>query len=271
VKVRREEVKKVIEKLKEIGGKVEKPPEGVEARLRFKEGVVQVYPTGSITVGGKEREKLEEKVGRAIFEGVKRELPVVGCDEAGKGELFGPLVVACVYADEKCYRELLKLGLKDSKKLKPERILELSEKIKKVCGGRIKVLMPQEYNRLYKKFKNQNRLLESVYLELLEKLLEKKGAPKRVVVDRFSQKIEKILKDKFPEIEFEVRTKGEEEPAVAAAAIVAKAERLKRLKELSGELGFEVKEGNAENRELLKKIPGEKLHKFVKEHFCIKG
>ena len=270
MKVRREEVKAVIEKLKEIGGKVEEPPEGVEARLRFKEGVVQVYSTGSITVGGKEKEKLEEKVGKAIFEGVERELPIVGCDEAGKGELFGPLVVACVYADEKCYEELLKLGLKDSKRLKPEKILELSEKVKKVCSGRVKVLMPEEYNRLYENFKNQNRLMEEVYLEVLEKLFKKKGFPKKVVIDKFSPKVEEVLKENFPQVEFEVKTKGEEEPVVAAAAVVAKAERLKRLAELSKELGFKVKEGNAENRELLRRIPREKLHKFIKEHFSVK-
>jgi len=272
MKVRREEVKRVIEKLKEIGGKAEKPPRGVEARLKFKEGVVQIYSTGSITVGGKEREKLEEKVGRAISEEIERELPVIGCDEAGKGELFGPLVVACVYADEKCYKELLKLGLKDSKKLKPQKIEELAEKIRQACKGkgRIRVLMPKEYNRLYEKFKNQNRLLEDIYLSTLEKLIEKWGAPKRIAVDKFSPKIEKILRERFPNVKFEVETGGENEPAVAAAAIVAKAERLKRLKELGRELGFEVKEGNAQNRELLSQIPKEKLHKFIKEHFSVK-
>jgi len=270
VKVRREEVREVIEKLKEMGGKVEEPPEGVEARLRFKEGVVHVYSTGSITVGGKERERLKEKVGRAISEGIERELPIVGCDEAGKGEFFGPLVVACVHADERCYGELLKLGLKDSKKLKPEKILELSERIKRVCSGRVRVLMPEEYNELYRKYGNQNRLMEEVYLGVLKKLFEKKGFPKKVVVDRFSLKVEEVLKKEFPEVEFEVKTRGEEEPVVAAAAVVAKAERLKRLAELSKELGFEVKEGNAEVGELLRKIPREKLRKFVKEHFSVK-
>ena len=270
MKVRKDEVKRVIEKLREIGGKEEEPPKGVAARFRFGGGIVHVYHTGSITFSGKEREKLESEVVKALSEEVLRgrEFPIVGCDEAGKGEFFGPLVVACVWADRNKYRQLLKLGVKDSKRLDERRILELSEEIKNTCHGRVKVLMPEEYNRLYRKYRNQNRLLEEVYLEVLKELLKKHSA-KVVVIDKFSKSIGERLKEEFPEVEIVAIPKGEDEPVVAAASIVAKAERLKKLRKMSQELGRKVKEGNLENRELLKEIPKEIRYRFVKEHFNV--
>ncbi|WP_456341490.1 ribonuclease HIII [Thermovibrio sp.] len=270
MKVKREEVGKVIEKLKELGGKEEKAPEGVAARFKFGQGVVQVYSTGSITFGGKEREKLKERVEKALADEVLkgRSFPIVGCDEAGKGEFFGPLAVACVWADKKAYRELLKLGVKDSKKLKEEKIFELDEKIRKICHGKVRVLMPEEYNRLYRKLKNQNRLLEEIYLQILKELVEKYGA-KEIVIDKFSRKIGERVKGEFPEIEVVAVEKGENEPVVAAAAVVAKAARLRGLKRLSKELGREIREGNAENGELLKAIPERERYRFVKEHFKV--
>jgi len=265
VKVRREDVEKVIEGLRELGGVEESPPPGVKARFKFKGGVVNVYGTGSITVGGKEREGALKAVEAAVSKAVKRELPVVGCDEAGKGELFGPLVVACVWADEECYRELLKLGVKDSKRIKREKLEELADKIKRVCRGRVRVLMPAEYNALYEKFKNQNRLLEAVYLELLRELLKKRGA-KEVVIDKFSPRIGELASREL-KVPVKAVKGGEDEPVVAAAAIVAKAERLKRMRELSNLLGRELPEGNAGSLEFLKELPKELKHRFVKEHF----
>ncbi len=270
MKVKREEVGKVIEKLRELGGIEEKPPKGVRARFRFKEGVVQVYDTGSVTFGGKEAKELVEKFKEVLAEKVAkdRKFPIVGCDEAGKGELFGPLVVACLWADRERYKELVKLGVKDSKKLSKEKIEELANKVKKICHGRVRVLRPEKYNKLYGEFKNQNRLLEEVYLSVLRELVKRYGA-KVIVVDKFSRRIEERLKEEFPEVEVIAKEKGEDEPIVAAAAVVAKAVRLKELRELSKELGREIEEGNLKARELLREVPKEKRYRFVKEHFKV--
>ncbi|WP_457681590.1 ribonuclease HIII [Thermovibrio sp.] len=272
MKVRREDLTEVVEGLRKLGGKEESPPKGVYKRFKFDEGIVQLYDSGSIVFGGKGKEKLKRKVEGKLLEKLleKRKFPIVGCDEAGKGEFFGPLVVACVWADEKGYRELLKLGVKDSKKLGKEKVKELSDKITSLLHGKVKVVWPEKYNELYRKYKNQNRILEEVYLEALKELLRKLKA-KEVVVDKFSYNLKPLLEKEFPEVKFKVITKGEDEPAVAAAAIMAKAVRLKALEKLSKKLGFPVKEGNLSNRELLSKIPENLRYKFVKEHFNVKG
>ncbi|WP_456457197.1 ribonuclease HIII [Thermovibrio sp.] len=271
MKVRKSEVEKLKERLKEIGAEEEKVSDkNVFSRLKVGEGVINIYKTGSITFGGKGKEGLKEKVEKILEEFIPKRLPIVGCDEAGKGEFFGPLVIACVVADRRCYRELLKLGVKDSKRMRREEIVRKAERIKKACRGKVKVLMPKEYNRLYGKFKNQNRLMEEIYLRLLKEIYEKLKF-KEVIIDKFSRKLEEKLKEKLPKVEVKVIEKGEEEPVVAAAAVVAKAERLKRLKELSEKLGTEVKEGNSSNSEVIKALKGKDREEFVKLHFKVGG
>ena len=44
-------------------------------------------------------------------------IPHIGTDESGKGDFFGPLVIAGVLVDEKNAQHFLNLGIKDSKKL----------------------------------------------------------------------------------------------------------------------------------------------------------
>ncbi len=271
MKVRKSEVESLKERLKEIGAKeVEALDKNVFSRLKLGEGVINIYRTGSITFGGKGKEELERKVEKVLESFIPKELPIVGCDEAGKGELFGPLVVACVVADRKCYKELLKLGVKDSKKMKREEILRKAEKIKEACRGKVKVIMPKEYNRLYCKFKNQNQLMEEVYLKLVKAIYEKFNF-KKAVIDRFSRGLEEKLKKELPKVDIVVIEKGEEEPVVAAAAIVAKAERLKKIKELSKRLGVEVKEGNTSNPKIIKALKGKDKEEFIKLHFKVGG
>ncbi len=45
---------------------------------------------------------------------------IVGCDEAGRGPLIGPLVISCLGLDREVIPVLADLGVKDSKQLTPE-------------------------------------------------------------------------------------------------------------------------------------------------------
>ncbi len=272
MKIEKEKAEELVRRLKSKGAEEKTPPEHASYRLSLNRGELVVYESGSIVYSGKEKEKIKETVIEELLS-LEENLPRVGCDEAGKGEFFGPLVVACVCADRECLRELLNLEVKDSKKIKPEKLKELAEKIKGSCTGIVRIIFPKTYNREYEKFRNVNRYLEMVYLEILKKLL-KKCKPKEIVIDKFSSRVEEVLKKRLKgtagNLKITAREKGESDPVVAAASIVAKAERLKALKELSDKLGVEVKEGNLNNRELLQKIPREKLHRFVKLHFNVK-
>jgi ribonuclease HIII len=265
----RKQIELLVKKLKEKGAKEELPPAHALYKMKKDKGVLTIYKTGSITFGGKDPSFFREEVVKFYLQNIDR-TPRIGCDEAGKGEFIGPLVVACVYADEKCLKKLVELGVKDSKSLSKERILKMAEEIKKHCRGQVKVIMPSQYNRLYEKYRNLNRLLEAVYVEILEKLIEKYH-PEKVIVDKFSSKLEEILKDRFKGIQFEIVPKAERDPVVAAASIVAKAERLRAMDELRKELGVELPEGNLDNQKILQLIPSEIRHKFVKMHFKTDG
>ena len=258
----------LIQELKNLGAEEENPPPHALSKLHLENGVAVVYKSGSIVIGGKNPEEIKRLITFLISREINK-TPRIGCDEAGKGEFVGPLVVACIYADEKCIEKLISLQVKDSKKLSAKRILKLSEEIKKNCHGKVAVIMPERYNKLYERYKNVNRLLESVYIKLISELTEKYPAEK-IVIDKFSNRIEKLAKEKFKDKKIEAVPKADEKDiVVAAASIVAKGKRLKALKELEKITGIEIPEGNVKNRKLLNEIPKEIQSKVFKLHFNV--
>jgi len=97
----------------------------------------------------------------------------IGIDESGKGDYFGPLVIAAVFVDATTQGELKLMGVRDSKKLSDGRILELAPDIKTICPHSVIAIGPQKYNELYAKIKNLNRLLAWGHAKALETLLER--------------------------------------------------------------------------------------------------
>src|ERR1700741_842484 len=75
--------------------------------------------------------------------------PHLGIDESGKGDFFGPLVVAGVYVDATIARKLLDAGVQDSKRIGSDaRIRALAETIRKTTGGLADTVLigPARYN-----------------------------------------------------------------------------------------------------------------------------
>ncbi|WP_027720095.1 ribonuclease HIII [Desulfurobacterium sp. TC5-1] len=263
-------IEEIADALKKAGAVSQQPPEHAAYRFKFGDGIVTIYKSGSIVYGGKERDRdvLKSVVDTVLIGNVDK-TPRIGCDEAGKGEYVGPLVVACVYCDGPAVEELIKMGVKDSKRLSDKKVCELAEKIKQVAHGAVKVLMPQEYNKLYSKYKNLNRLLDSVYLSLIEKLV-KKYKPLKVVVDKYGNSVEKRLRDCLPEsVEIVVVERAEKDPVVAAASIIARAERLKGCKMLEKKFGVSIPAGNSREEivKFLKSVSKDMLTYLAKIHF----
>ena len=262
-------VEEFVEALRRAGCREEKPPENVVHRFRKGDCVVDIYSTGSITFSGKNCSELKELIGEITLKSSGTESRL-GCDEAGKGEVFGPLVVACVFADERAMRKLIGMGVKDSKRLSERRILELSDAVKSVAKGSVRVLMPEEYNRLYGRYNNLNRMLDSIYLQMIEKAV-KRFKPEKVIVDRFSGTLEgKLRKALGDKVEVAVIPKAEADPAVAAASIVAKAERIKRMRDLEERFKLEIPKGNVNLKPLIERIPKEVIPKVLKLHFRVR-
>lgn len=156
--------------------------------------------------------------------------PHFGVDESGKGDYFGPLVIAGVYTDRDIARRLIDLGVTDSKKIaNDKKIKVLADAIRGVAGVAYEtiVLKPEKYNELYAKFKNLNRLLAWGHARVIASLAEQRPACRRTLSDQFAraQVLELALRQQGATVEhlqLQQRTKGESDVAVAAASILAR-------------------------------------------------
>ena len=103
-------------------------------------------------------------------------LPHFGIDESGKGDFFGPLVVAGVYTDTEITRHLMKSGVMDSKRITtPAAIRKLSAIIKATPGIQFDIIAirPERYNEIYGSFKNLNKMLAWGHATVIEELAKK--------------------------------------------------------------------------------------------------
>ena len=154
--------------------------------------------------------------------------PHAGSDESGKGDYFGPLVVCCAYTDENLSREMIKLGVKDCKKMTDKAVLSVGSSLRRLLGPAgysIVKLGPAAYNRLYAKMKNINRMLAWAHGTAIEELLEKQPLCRRVVVDQFAPTeatVARALKARGKASRVEQRHKAESDIAVAAASVIAR-------------------------------------------------
>src|SRR5512146_3191730 len=198
----------------------------------------------------------------------------IGIDESGKGDYFGPLVIAAVFVDATTERKLTLMQVRDSKKISDGTILEMAPDIKTICPHSLITIGPQKYNELYAKIKNLNRLLAWGHAKALETLLERGVTCEQAISDQFGDErlILNALQEKGRKIVLEQRTKAESDLAVAAASILARAEFLIRLKRLSEEIGTTLPKGASPAVELagkmvVKKHGQERLGTVAKLHF----
>ncbi len=175
-------------------------------------------------------------------------LPHAGIDESGKGDFFGPLVIACCYTDEASARTLLKAGVADSKTIGGDQaIARLAELIRSETAGRYAVVAigPDAYNRLYGSFQNLNRLLGWGHAKVLENLLEKVPDCPRAISDQFGNPVHvrRALQERGRQVELEQHPKAEADIAVAAASILARDEFVRRLSDLEKRYGVKLPKG----------------------------
>ncbi len=150
-----------------------------------------------------------------------------GVDESGKGDFFGPLVIAGVYVDRGIARHFMDIGVQDSKNIKSDKkIRDLADAIRRTQGAVNSVvpIRPPKYNQLVASFGNVNKLLAWGHATVIENLLGLRPDCPRALSDQFAKAplIQRALKEKGRGIKLEQRTKAESDPAVAAASILAR-------------------------------------------------
>ena len=203
--------------------------------------------------------------------------PHFGVDESGKGDYFGPLVIAGVYSDERTADALVKLGCKDSKTIPDDKkIASIAAKIMQTPGIAYEVVCigPKRYNELYTEFGNLNRLLAWGHARVIAALHEKVPSCTRALSDQFANEwvLKTALGKRRVPVQLEQRTKAESDVAVAAASILARARFVKWMNDTAAAAGCDMPLGCAGHvtkaaRAFVAKHGQERLADVAKLHF----
>jgi len=205
--------------------------------------------------------------------------PIIGTDESGKGDYFGPLVSAGVYVNEQTAKDLVVCGVRDCKNLSDTENLRLAREIAKICKDRFVVIeiSPERYNLLYEQFKkekkNLNTLLAWGHAKAIEEILSKVDC-EVAIADQFADErfILGKLQEKGKKLRLIQMHKAEQNIAVAAASILARARFLKKLSKLSNKYKIDLPKGASQTviksaKKFVDLHGKESLRKVAKLHF----
>jgi ribonuclease HIII len=260
------------------------------ARFAFRgpECNVTAYESGKVVVAGRGTEDfvlhtIEAEVTKAPRLGYDSVLHPdwfeahAGLDESGKGDFFGPVVAATVIADGPAIEGWMKAGVKDSKKIADTQIVKLEKLIRGTPGAVVKTCfcgMPKYNELMSRPGANLNRLLAWQHATALAQALAEKPAPWGLL-DQFSKQPltqRELAKKGLKEFELRMRTRAEEDPVVAAASVIARAEYVRQMRGLSRRFGARLQKGagprvKEQAAEILRKFGARGLGDFAKLHF----
>ena len=195
--------------------------------------------------------------------------PVIGSDEAGKGDYFGPLVVCSLRLPAEHRDGVAQSDVADSKKLTDETVLGIAPVLQEQFECAIEVLDPPAYNARHAEVKNLNAMLADLHAAAIRRLAREDDV---VLIDKFAD--EKLVAERLRGLAVDLyqKPKAEAEPAVAAASVVARAVFLERLRELSDEFAVDLHKGagaptDAAGRRFLAVHGFDTLEKVAKVHF----
>jgi ribonuclease HIII len=268
------------------------PFEVAYTRFAFKNEPAKVnlsaYTSGKLVIAGKGtedfvRDVIEPEVTKAAKLGYDEVLNPdwfeahAGLDESGKGDFFGPVVAATVIAEKTAIEAWRAAGVQDSKKITESRILELDRLIRGTPWVTVRTCfcsMPK-YNELMRRPRaNLNLLLAWQHATALSQALVEKPV-KWGLLDQFSEQPlvqRELAKKKVENFELRMRTKAESDPVVAAASIVARAEYVRLMRELSRKFGEPLQKGASarvkeQAHQIIQKFGVQALGDFAKLHF----
>lgn len=236
------------------------------------EGVaVNAYKSGKVVIQGKGEAAFLEAHGFLQPAAVIDER-VVGSDESGKGDYFGPLVVAAVTAGPEEAVALRDAGVRDSKKMSDGAILRAAVVVRRICPHDVQTLTPVEYNAAHEREGNVALFLSRMHAQAIAGAIDERCT--RAVIDQFTfaERLENALRDAGVEVDVEIRPRAEDNIAVAAASVLSRAEFLIGLKDLGSEHGLELPKGAGANvdrmaREIFRAGGIEALAAIAKTHF----
>ncbi|WP_071460325.1 ribonuclease HIII [Bacillus massilinigeriensis] len=207
-------------------------------------------------------------------------MSVIGSDEVGTGDYFGPITVCAAYARSSDLALLKELGVQDSKNLKDDRIIEIAKQLVTFLPYSLLTLKNEKYNELQKSGMSQGKMKGLLHNQAIQHLLNKIAPeePEAILIDQFAQKEvyynylkgqPTIVRDR---VYFSTKAEGIH-LAVAAASMIARYAFVQRFDALSKEAGFIIPKGAGAQvdiaaAKLIKSKGAECLNEFVKLHFA---
>jgi len=210
-------------------------------------------------------------------DGTELELNTIGSDEVGTGDFFGPIVVTATFVSTNDFEFLKALGVRDSKKITDEKILQIAPEIMKKIPYVTTILDNKTYNERHNTNCNMNKLKAILHNKALYELKNKQNFNyAKIVVDEFcsKEKFYEYIKDvpnKVMHITF--MTKAEDKVlSVACASIISRYIFLRKMDELSDSVHIPLPKGAGINvdkvaSEINEQFGHEKLYEIAKMNF----
>ncbi len=207
-------------------------------------------------------------------------LSVIGSDEVGTGDYFGPITVVAAYVKKEDIPLLTELGVRDSKDLHDEKIAAIARQIKDIVPHSLLTLHNEKYNQLQQAGMSQGKMKALLHNQAISHVLKKINPmkPEAILIDQFVQPDtyfqhlrgqKTIVKD---DVVFSTKAEGIH-VAVAAASILARYAFVQYIDRLSKAAGFKIPKGAGSQVDeaaarLMMAKGSEALAKFVKLHFA---
>lgn len=205
---------------------------------------------------------------------------VIGSDEVGTGDFFGPITVVAAYVKKEDIPLLKELGVRDSKDLNDEKIIAIAKVIKDVVPFSLMTLKNEKYNQLQKAGMSQGKMKAILHNQAILNVLEKISPvkPEAILIDQFVQEsayFQHVKNQKAvakENVYFSTKAEGIH-LAVAAASILARYAFVQYFDKLSDAAGFKIPKGAGAQvdeaaAKLILKKGREVLPQFVKLHFA---
>lgn len=202
----------------------------------------------------------------------------IGSDEVGTGDYFGPIVVTASFVKKEDIPFLEELGIKDSKKLTDEKMLEIAPKVAKRIKYRSIILSNSEYNEKHAKDNNMNKIKAIMHNKVLYQMVQDTKDPyDYIIVDEFAKEnryYDYIKESPIVQRGITFMTKAEDKNlAVACSSVISRYIFLKEFDRLSDSLHIPLPKGSGPNidtigQELVEKYGSDKLKEVAKLNFA---
>lgn len=261
---------------------------------KYNDTSISIYNTNSIVLQGDDCEKTyqflfnksyisqnienDNKNNDQIIYFKQNENNIVGSDETGVGDFFGGMTVCACFVNKKDCPFLIELGVKDSKKLTDNEIINIYNKIKDIVKFSVNSISALEYNTLFKKYNNSHIIKSILHNQSLWDLSKKIERPYFVIIDQFASpklysKYLTVAKKTEFTIDQSITHAEDKYIAVACASIIARFFFLKQINEMSIKLELKILLGSSNVKikdlayNIINKYGIDVLKDNVKNHF----